>query len=92
MEVPGEGRTPKPARDRRLVQAYSSHMLGERSFVILRYVDAVPSVAGCTKCPLKFFTPEPLHDDSIGAEHYLQGKFDAHRCREEVKVQVVRRW
>jgi len=67
-------------------------MLGERSFVILRYVDAVPSVAGCTKCPLKFFTLEPLHNDRIGAEQYLQDKFDAHRCREEVKLQVLRRW
>jgi hypothetical protein len=67
-------------------------MPGERSFVILRYVDAVPSLAGCTKCSIKFFTPNEHRSDREGAEQYLHNKFHAHRCAEEVKVQVVRRW
>jgi len=60
-------------------------MLGERSFVIFRYVDAVPFVAGCTKCPCKFFAPTIYKRDALGAEHYLQNKFNEHRCAEEVK-------
>jgi hypothetical protein len=64
----------------------------ERSFVILKYVNQVPSLASCSKCQRKFFAPTAYQRDRIGAEQYLQGKFDAHRCAEEVKVQVVRRW
>ena len=79
-------------RDRRLVQAYSSPMPGERSFVVLRYVNKVPTIGGCTKCPCKFFAPAIYKRDAPGAEHYLQNKFNEHRCAEEVKVQVVRRW
>jgi hypothetical protein len=29
----------------------------ERSFVVLRYEGKVPTMASCTKCQRKFFTP-----------------------------------
>jgi hypothetical protein len=60
-------------------------MLGERSFIILRYVNKVPTIGGCTKCPCKFFAPTIYKRDVLGAEHYLQSKFNEHRCAEEVK-------
>jgi hypothetical protein len=63
----------------------------ERSFIILKHVNKTPSLAACSKCERKFFTPTAYYNDHIGAEQYLQGKFDLHRCPEEAHVQVVRR-
>jgi hypothetical protein len=55
----------------------------ERSFIILKYVGKVPSLASCAKCNHKFFTPNTYSKDSIGAEEYLRGKFDLHQCQQE---------
>jgi hypothetical protein len=52
----------------------------ERSFVILKYYNKVPAMAGCAKCQHKFFTPNTYYNDHIGAEEYLRGKFDEHMC------------
>lgn len=57
-------------------------MSWERSFVILKHAGKVPTLAGCTKCPLKFITPKSYYKDSVYAEQYLQGKFDLHKCEE----------
>ena len=43
----------------------------------------VPTMAGCTNCQLKFFTPEEYASDSVGAEQYLRLKFSEHKCQEE---------
>jgi len=67
----------------RLKRSIRDWCMAERSFVILKYVNKVPSLATCTKCQRKFFTPNSYHNDRIGAEQYLQGKFDLHRCEEE---------
>ena len=49
-------------------------------FVILRLVNKTPSMASCTKCHRKFFTPNSYYNDPIGAEQYLRTKFDLHDC------------
>jgi hypothetical protein len=64
----------------------------ERTFVILKHVNKTPSLAACSKCQRKFFTPNSFNNDRIGAEQYLQEKFDLHRCEQETRFQYVRRW
>jgi hypothetical protein len=64
----------------------------ERAFVILKHVNKIPSLAACSKCQRKFFTPNSYYNDRIGAEQYLQEKFDLHRCEQETHHQFVRRW
>ena len=59
--------------------------MAERCFVILQYVDKVPSMASCAKCQRKFFTPTTFRLDPIGAEEYLRFKFDLHKCPKEPK-------
>jgi hypothetical protein len=54
----------------------------ERSFVVLKYLNKVPSLAACTRCQYKFFTPNTYYNDHIGAAEYLRGKFDLHACEE----------
>jgi hypothetical protein len=54
----------------------------QRSFVILRFVNKVPSLAACARCQLKFFTPNAYQGDTVGAAEYLRGKFDLHACEE----------
>jgi hypothetical protein len=57
--------------------------MAERSFVVVRSVGKVPSIASCAKCQHKFFTPAPYARDAVGADEYLRRKFDLHRCPEE---------
>jgi hypothetical protein len=64
----------------------------ERSLVILKHVYKSPSLAACSKCQRKFFTPNSYFNDRIGAEQYLQEKFDLHRCEQETHLKFVRRW
>jgi hypothetical protein len=64
----------------------------ERSFVILKNINKTPSLASCSKCQRKFFTPNSYYSDRIGAELYLQEKFDLHRCEQETHLQFLRRW
>ena len=45
--------------------------IAERTFVILQYVNNVPSLASWPKCQRKFFTPTAYEGDCIGAELYL---------------------
>jgi hypothetical protein len=52
----------------------------ERTFVILKHVNRVPSLASCTRCQRKFFTPRAYQGDPVGAEQYLLGKFEQHKC------------
>jgi len=54
----------------------------ERSLVILKCVNKVPTLAGCTNCKHKFFTSKTYHKDILGAERYLRGKFDLHKCED----------
>lgn len=54
----------------------------ERTFVILKYVKKVPSLAACSLCQRKFFTPNSYYNDPVGAEQYLLSKFGIHRCEE----------
>lgn len=58
-------------------------MNGERSFVVLKAVNKVPTLAGCTNCQVKFFTPQSYARDSVGAEEHLRLKFSEHKCQEE---------
>ena len=51
------------------------------SFKILAHVDHVPSMAACSKCGYKLFTPlTAFGRDSRRAEAYLMGKFAEHEC------------
>jgi hypothetical protein len=63
-----------------------------RTFLILKHVYKTPSLAACSKCQRKFFTPNSYFNDRSGAELYLQKKFDLHRCEQETRFQVTRRW
>jgi hypothetical protein len=53
-------------------------MAQRTDFVILRSVNKTPSMASCTKCRRKFFTPNSYYNDPI--EQYLRTKFDLHDC------------
>jgi hypothetical protein len=53
---------------------------GERSFVILKYKNKVPTMAACARCQRKFFTLDSYYNDHIDAAEYLRGKFDEHTC------------
>jgi hypothetical protein len=52
----------------------------ERTLVILKCVNKVPSLAACSSCQRKFFTLATYRDDPARAEQYLQEKFVMHRC------------
>jgi hypothetical protein len=56
--------------------------MAERNFVILRFEDNIPAMAGCEKCKRKFFTPAIYARDYVGAQEYLHSKFDRHICEE----------
>jgi hypothetical protein len=55
-------------------------MANRTDFAILKSVNKTPSMASCTKCRRKFFTPNTYYNDPIGAEQYLRTKFDLHDC------------
>ena len=57
----------------------------ERCIVIVRYEGKVPTMASCTKCQRKFFTPTTFARDAVGAEEYLRRKFDVHDCPPEIE-------
>jgi len=52
-------------------------------FVILKKLDGVATMGGCTRCGRKFFTPSECSRDAICAEDYLRGKFGDHDCQIE---------
>jgi len=52
--------------------------------VFLQYVGKTPSLAGCPKCRLKFFTPEQLLKQPEAAAQYLREKFSLHTCKWEI--------
>ncbi len=52
----------------------------QRSLIILKYVNKVPSFASCSKCLHKFFTPPCHRFDPTGAQDYLEQKFLSHKC------------
>jgi hypothetical protein len=55
--------------------------------VIARYEGKVPVMAACANCEHKFFTPSSTFErDPIGAEQYLAGKFDLHRCEDPKRL------
>jgi hypothetical protein len=51
--------------------------------LFLQYVGKTPSLAGCAKCHLKFFTLGELMKHPEAALDYLQEKFSHHYCRSE---------
>jgi hypothetical protein len=56
----------------------------DHTFVILKYYkDSVPSMASCTKCQRKFFTPSTFRRDPALAGQYLLEKFAQHTCPKE---------
>jgi len=58
----------------------------DRAFVILKFVGRTPTLASCAKCQRKFFVPESYYGDVLGADEYLQDKFDRHDCPEQPRV------
>jgi hypothetical protein len=56
--------------------------MAERKFIVLKYEDRVPMMAGCENCKRKFFTTVDYFGDAAGALEYLFNKFDHHRCEE----------
>jgi hypothetical protein len=49
--------------------------------VFLQYAGETPSLAGCAKCHLKFFTPQELMKQPEAAAEYLREKFSLHTCK-----------
>ena len=58
--------------------------MGDLQLVFLQYVGKAPSLAGCAKCRLKFFTPEQLLKQPEAAAQYLREKFSLHTCKWEI--------
>jgi hypothetical protein len=54
--------------------------MAERRLVILKFAGRIPTLAGCSECSRKFFTPANFGYDQLRAEHYLSEKFDQHTC------------
>jgi hypothetical protein len=52
----------------------------EPRFVILKHIGNAPSMAMCTRCHIKFFTPLELLGETIQAEENLRDKFVRHTC------------
>src|SRR5579859_4538360 len=51
-------------------------------FIVVQRVNRTPSLASCARCERKFFTPTSYYGDPYGAEQYLRGKFNLHKCPE----------
>ena len=65
------------------------------AFVVLRSVNKTPSLASCTNCQRKFFTPSSYYNDPYRAEQYLRTKFDLHDYFEQGKTKKaasIRPW
>jgi hypothetical protein len=62
------------------------------SFIVLKYVNKNPSLASCTACQRKFFTPNTYYNDPGGAEQYLRDKFDLHSCSDAFKTVRKTAW
>jgi hypothetical protein len=52
----------------------------EIKFSILKSNAGVPTLATCTGCQLKFFTPKAILRDYEAANEYLRQKYDEHEC------------
>jgi hypothetical protein len=61
---------------------------GRSSLMILKKVKKTPTLAVCSKCQRNFFTPISFYKNRIGAEQYLQAKFDLHLCEKEANDQL----
>jgi hypothetical protein len=58
--------------------------MGNVQPVFLQYAGKTPSLAGCAKCHLKFFTPQELMRQPEAAAQYLREKFALHTCKGEI--------
>jgi hypothetical protein len=58
--------------------------MGDLELVFLQYVGKTPSLAGCAKCRMKFFTPQQLMKQPQAAAEYLWEKFARHTCKGEI--------
>jgi hypothetical protein len=58
--------------------------MGDLQLVFIQYVDKTPSLAGCAKCQVKFFTPQQLMRQPQAAAEYLRDKFARHTCKGEI--------
>ena len=65
--------------------------MGDLELVFLQYVGKTPSLAGCAKCRLKFFTPQQLMRQPEAAAQYLREKFVHHTCKSEI-LEETRLW
>jgi hypothetical protein len=52
--------------------------------VFLKYVGKSPSLAGCAKCQLKFFTPQHFLKNPEAAGEFLRIKFSLHECKWDI--------
>jgi hypothetical protein len=52
--------------------------------VFLQYVGKTPSLAGCAKCHVKFFTPHELMAQPQAAAQFLRERFACHTCKGEI--------
>ena len=69
-----------PSRKRKLRDSQEGTEVREARFIVLGYTNKVPTMAGCTRCPCKFFVPSKMAKDEDIASRYLLEKFDRHKC------------
>jgi hypothetical protein len=62
--------------------------MSDLQLVFFQYVGKTPSLAGCTKCHLKFLTPQPLMRQPEAAAQYLREKFARHTCKWEISEET----
>jgi hypothetical protein len=58
--------------------------MGDVQLMFLQYAGKTPSLASCSKCHLKFFTPQELLKQPEAAAQYLRDKFSVHTCQGEI--------
>src|SRR5271169_3063172 len=58
--------------------------MGDLELTFLQYVGKTPSLAGCAKCQMKFFTPQILMRQPQAAAEYLRERFARHTCEGEI--------
>jgi hypothetical protein len=67
--------------------------MDDLQLVFLQYVGKTPSLAGCAKCQMKFFTPHELMPQPPAAAQFLRERFARHTCEgqilEETRARTV---
>ena len=62
--------------------------MAERRFIVIRYMGETPTLATCTRCHVKFFTPLELIANPQKAEAHLREKYRNHTCKPSFEAPI----